>query len=55
VEGNLVKYEPQLSVPNPLVIGTITIDGNTGNIYGTKDISFGIGSNNYLKLADNKV
>ena len=54
-EGNLVKYEPQLNVPNPLVIGTITIDGNAGNIYGTKDISFGIGSNNYLKLADNKV
>lgn len=55
IEGKLVKYEPQLNIPNPLVIGTLTIDGNTANIYGSKDLSLSIGSDNYIKLGDTTV
>lgn len=55
MEGNLVKYEPQLNIPNPLVIGAITIDGNASNIYSSKELNFGVGVDGYIKLSENKV
>lgn len=51
-DGVISKYEQELTIPNPLTLGNITIDGSAQRIYG-QQLYLGVGNTNYISLSDN--
>ena len=54
-EGSFSKYDQDLTVPNPLQLENLTINGTTGRIYGTSAFQLGIGEANYVSIGSDKV
>ena len=49
-DGQYLKYEPSVNIPNPLTIGNITIDGNTSSIQGSSELNINVGTTNYVSI-----
>ena len=54
-EGEYSKYEQQLGISDPLILGQLTINGTSGKIFGTNNLSFGLGNSNYISFNTNKI
>ena len=54
-EGEYSKYEQQLNISDPLILGQLTINGTSGKIFGTNNLSFGLGNSNYISFNTNKI
>ena len=54
-DGEYSKYTQQVSIPDPLVLGQLTINGTTGKISGANSLYFGLGNDNYISFDTNKI
>lgn len=54
-DGEYSKYEQQLNISDPLILGQLTISGATGKISGANNLSFGLGENNYISFNTDKI
>ena len=54
-DGEYSKYTQQVDIPDPLVLGQLTINGISGKISGENSLSFGLGSDNYISFDTNKI
>ena len=54
-DGEYSKYTQQVSIPDPLVLGQLTINGTTGKISGANSLYFGLGNNNYISFDADKI
>ena len=54
-DGEYSKYTQQVGIPNPLVLGQLTINGTTGKISGTNSLSFDLENDNYISFDTNRI
>ena len=54
-DGEYSIYTQQVSIPDPLILGQLTINGTSGKISGENSLSFGLGSDNYISFDTNKI
>lgn len=54
-EGSIVKYEQNFEIPNPLILGNVTIDGTTSVIQGSGGLYFNIGGDHYISFDATKI
>ena len=54
-DGEYSKYTQQVDIPDPLVLGQLTINGTTGKISGTNSLSFDLGNDNYISFDNNRI
>ena len=54
-DGEYSKYTQQVDIPDPLVLGQLTINGTTGKISGTNSLSFDLGNDNYISFDTNRI
>ena len=54
-DGEYSIYTQQVGIPDPLVLGQLTINGTSGKISGENSLSFGLGSDNYISFDTNKI
>lgn len=48
-------YTPTLEIPNPLTIGSITIDGTSSEISIQQELGINIENNRYISITNNKI
>lgn len=48
-------YTPTLEIPNPLTIGSITIDGTSSEISVQQELGINIENNRYISITNNKI
>ena len=54
-DGEYSKYTQQVDIPDPLVLGQLTINGTAGKISGTNSLSFDLGNDNYISFDTNRI
>ena len=54
-DGEYSKYTQQVGIPDPLVLGQLTINGTTEKISGTNNLSFDLGNDNYISFDTNRI
>ena len=54
-DGEYSKYTQQVDIPDPLVLGQLTINGTTGKISGTNSLSFDLENDNYISFDTNRI
>lgn len=54
-DGEYSKYTQQVGIPDPLVLGQLTINGTTGKISGTNSLSFDLENDNYISFDTNRI
>ena len=54
-DGEYSKYTQQVDIPDPLVLGQLTINGTTEKISGTNSLSFDLGNDNYISFDTNRI
>ena len=53
--GEYSKYEQQLNISNPLILGQLTINGTTEKISGEDNLYFGLKNSNYISFNTDKI
>lgn len=54
-DGEYSKYEQQLNISNPLILGQLTINGTTEKISGEDNLYFGLKNSNYISFTTDKI